>query len=93
MGSFNRGFLRGEILVRVRAFTPDPFVRSLALQAVLCILLGPSVAHTGEGSGVGGYADRFRMRSITTPTIAFAATVVSYLTSSRTQRGRKLMHK
>ena len=43
------------------------------------MLLGPSVAVTGEGSGAGGYADKFNMRSITVPTLAFAAAVVSFL--------------
>ena len=41
-----------------------------------CILLGPSVALTGEGSSAGGYADKFNMWSITIPTIAFAAAAV-----------------
>jgi hypothetical protein len=44
---------------------------------MLSILLGPSVAETGEGSGAGGYADKFNMRSITVPAIAFAAAAVS----------------
>jgi len=43
---------------------------------MLSILLGPAVAETGEGSGAGGYADKFNMRSITVPAIAFAATIV-----------------
>ena len=41
------------------------------------MLLGPSVALTGEGTGAGSYADKFNMQSITVPTIAFAAAVVS----------------
>jgi len=44
---------------------------------MLAILLGPAVAETGEGSGAGGYADLFNMRSITIPAIAFAAAMVS----------------
>lgn len=46
---------------------------------MLCILLGPSVVVTGEGTGAGGYADKINMRTITVPTIAFAAAVVSSL--------------
>jgi len=57
MSNLNKGFLRGEILVRT----------------MLCILLGPSVAQSGEGSGAGGYADKFNIRSVTIPTIAFSA--------------------
>ena len=41
------------------------------------VLLGPAVAETDEGSGAGGYADKFNMRSITVPTIAFTAVIVS----------------
>lgn len=44
---------------------------------MLCMLLGPSVALTGEGTGAGGYADKFNMRSITIPAIAFSAAIVS----------------
>ena len=47
-------------------------------QTVLSILLRPSVAETGEGSGAGGYVDKFNMQSITVPTVAFAAAVVSF---------------
>lgn len=47
----------------------------------MAILLGPAVAQTGEGSGAGGYADKFNMRSITVPTIAFGAAIVSPLHS------------
>lgn len=48
---------------------------------MLSILLGPAVAETGEGSGAGGYADLFNMRSITVPAIAFGAAAVSASTS------------
>ena len=44
---------------------------------MLCMLLGLSVALTGEGTGAGGYADKFNMQSITVPAIAFAAAAVS----------------
>jgi len=44
---------------------------------MLSILLAPAVAETGEGSGAGGYADKFNMRSITVPAVAFGAAVVS----------------
>lgn len=50
---------------------------------MLSILLGPSVAETGEGSGAGGYADKFNIRSITVPAIAFAAAAVSHLAEIR----------
>lgn len=46
------------------------------LKTMLCVLLGPTVAETGEGSGAGGYADKFNMRSITIPAIAFGAAIV-----------------
>lgn len=49
---------------------------------MLCILLGPTVAETGEGSGAGGYADKFNMRSITVPAIAFGAAAVSSTVST-----------
>ena len=52
---------------------------------MLSILLGPGVAQTGEGSGAGGYADLFNMRTITVPAIAFGAAVVSTSTSTRPQ--------
>lgn len=74
----NKGFLRGEILIRVGRFSqPVHPVLTKASQTMLAILLGPSVAQTGEGSGAGGYADKFGMRTITIPTIAFAAVLVS----------------
>ena len=44
---------------------------------MLSILLGPAVAQTGEGSGAGGYADLFNMRTFTVPAIAFGAAIVS----------------
>lgn len=44
---------------------------------MLAVLLGPKVAEKGEGSGAGGYADKFGMQSITVPTIAFMAVLVS----------------
>ena len=44
---------------------------------MLAVLFGPAVAETGEGSGAGGYVDKFNMRSITVPTIAFMAVLVS----------------
>ena len=50
---------------------------------MLCILLGPCVAGKGEGSGAGGYADKFNMRTITVPAIAFAAAVVGPSTDIR----------
>ena len=53
---------------------------------MLCMLLGPSVALTGEGTGAGGYADKFNMQSITVPAIAFAAAVVSSLASMHLNR-------
>jgi hypothetical protein len=53
---------------------------------MLSILLGPSVAQTGVGSGAVGYADKFNMRSITIPTIAFAAAIVSSPASTRLRR-------
>ena len=53
---------------------------------MLAVLLGPKVAEKGEGSGVGGYADKFGMRSITVPTIAFMAVLVSTPVSSCPQR-------
>ena len=43
---------------------------------MMAVLLGPKVAETGEGNGAGGYADRFNMRSITIPAIAFMAVLV-----------------
>ena len=43
---------------------------------MMSVLLGPKVAETGEGNGAGGYADRFNMRSITVPAIAFTAVLV-----------------
>ena len=44
---------------------------------MLAISFGPTVAETGEGSGTGGYVDKFNMHSITVPTIAFIAVLVS----------------
>lgn len=49
---------------------------------MMAILLGPSVAETGEGNGTGGYADTFNMCSITLPTIAFMAILISTLAGS-----------
>lgn len=48
-------------------------------QTTLAVLLGPKVAEKGEGGGAGGYADKFGMQSITVPTIAFMAVLVSTL--------------
>lgn len=45
---------------------------------MMSVLLGPKVAETGEGSGAGGYADRFGMRSVTVPAIAFMAVLVRH---------------
>ena len=44
---------------------------------MLAVLLGPSVAQTGEGNGAGGYAEKFGMVAITVPAIAFMAVIVS----------------
>ena len=44
---------------------------------MLSILIGPSAALSGEGSGSNGYAYKFHMTTMTLPTIAFAAAVVS----------------
>ena len=44
---------------------------------MLAVLLGPSVAETGEGSGAGGYVEKFGMLSVTMPAITFMAVIVS----------------
>lgn len=78
--------LTGDSSVEKSLFTFVIYVNSSALahkslQTMLAVLLGPKVAEKGEGSGVGGYADKFGMRSITVPTIAFMAVLVSTLVS------------
>ena len=54
---------------------------------MLCVLLGPSVASSGEGSGAGGYAEKFGMRSVPIPAIAFIATIVSSSVGMHTRHG------
>lgn len=57
----NKGFLRGELLVKV----------------LLSMLIGPSAARPdGQSSGKGGYADLLGVLTMTIPSLAFAAIVV-----------------
>ena len=73
-----RGFLHGEILVHIHdsPWPPHLILTSIS-QTMLSVSIGPAVARTHEGSGAGGYANKFNMRSITVPTIAFVAAIVS----------------
>jgi len=58
--NMNKGFLRGELLVKV----------------LLCIMIGPAAARPGgQSSGVRGYADLLHLHTLTVPSLAFAATV------------------
>lgn len=52
-------------------------------QALLAILIGPSAARPGgKSSGAGGYADVFNLKTITVPSLAFAATIVVFLSGT-----------
>jgi len=83
MQDLKKGFLRGGILVHVSSSSRlICHVLTCASQTMLSILLGPAVAEKGEGSGAGGYADLFNMRSMTVPAIAFGAAIVSTSTST-----------
>ena len=55
---------------------------------MLAVLLGPSVAQTGEGNGAGGYAEKFGMLSVTIPAVAFMAVIVGSSTGLHLQCGR-----
>jgi len=80
MQDLKKGFLRGGILVHVgNSSRLNHRVLTGGLQTMLSSLLGPAVAEMGEGSGAGGYADLFNMRSMTIPAVAFGAAIVGTL--------------
>lgn len=75
--NLNKGFLRGGVLLAVGSHCrSDLSSLTYSLQAMLSMLIGPSIAKSGEGSGSNGYADKFNMTTMTFPTIAFTAALV-----------------
>ena len=81
----NAGFLRGELLVKVRIPFHVMFETYSRLsltftefrQVLLSVMIGPAAARPGgKSSGVGGYADILGIHSMTIPSLAFAAIAV-----------------
>jgi hypothetical protein len=77
MQDLKKGFLRGELLVKV--CTVSSPVQTLAeyQQVLLSIMIGPAAARPGgQHSGAGGYADILNVQTLTVPSLALGATIV-----------------
>ena len=78
----NKGFLRGDLLVKVCVFLCLGSTLPLCIpaehqQVLQSLLISPSIVRpSGQSTGAGGNADILNVRHITVPLLAFSATLV-----------------